>query len=263
MRVWNRAVSPFVSALALIALIALVVLFALPAYADRMALWKIVHDKCVVHFKAGEGPAPCDSVDLTGGEDGGVALLKDLVGVAQMLAISTRRVTGIEDPAVLEPAGSHYFAAAWAARAQVEAHLRRPLPREAVSIAINSEFARSQDQLHLHVDCVDKDVAAALAANSGALDAQFRPMTLELKGRRYWARRLDSTDLSDVSPFRLLADGIDGAKVEMGLWSLAAMPASFSGSPGFILLADRSESGRGGHAEDLQDHDCLITGPKS
>jgi CDP-diacylglycerol pyrophosphatase len=257
MRVRNRAVSLFVSALAL------AVLFVLPAHADRMALWKIVHDKCVVHFEAGEGPAPCDSVDLTGGEDGGVALLKDLNGVAQMLAISTRRVTGIEDPALLEPAAPRYFAAAWAGRAQVEAHLHRPLPREAVAIAINSEFARSQDQLHLHVDCVDKDVAAALASKSGALDAQFRPMAVELKGRRYWARRLDSTDLSGVSPFRLLADGIDGAKGEMGLWSLAAIPASFSGSPGFILLADRSESGRGGHAEDLQDHDCLITGPKS
>jgi CDP-diacylglycerol pyrophosphatase len=257
MKVWNRAVFPFVSALALIAL------FALPAYADRMALWKIVHDKCVVHFAAGEGPAPCDVVDMTGGEEGGVALLKDLNGVAQMLAISTRRVTGIEDPAVLEPAASHYFAAAWAARAEVEAHLHRPLPRDAVSIAINSEFARSQDQLHLHVDCVDKDVAATLASQSSALDARFRPMAVELKGRRYWARRLDSTDLSEVSPFRLLADEIDGAKREMGLWSVAAIGAGFSGNPGFILLADRYESGRGGHAEDLQDHDCLITGPKS
>jgi CDP-diacylglycerol pyrophosphatase len=257
MRVRNRAVSLFVSALAL------AVLFVLPAHADRMALWKIVHDKCVVHFEAGAGPAPCDSVDLTGGEDGGVALLKDLVGVAQMLAISTRRVTGIEDPAVLEPAASHYFAAAWAARARVEAHLHRRLPREAVSIAVNSEFARSQDQLHLHVDCVDKDVAATLASQSSALDARFRPMAVELKGRRYWARRLDSTDLSEVSPFRLLADEIDGAKREMGLWSVAAIGAGFSGNPGFILLADRYESGRGGHAEDLQDHDCLITGPKS
>jgi CDP-diacylglycerol pyrophosphatase len=257
MRVWNGAVSPFVS------VFAFAFLFVVPAHADSMALWKIVHDKCVVHFEAGAGPAPCDSVDLTGGEDGGVALLKDLVGVAQMLAISTRRVTGIEDPAVLEPAASHYFAAAWAGRAQVEAHLHRPLPREAVSIAVNSEFARSQDQLHLHVDCVDKDVAAALASQSSAFDAQFRPMAVELKGRRYWARRLDSADLSDVSPLRLLADGIDGAKGEMGLWSLAAIAASFSGSPGFVLLADRYESGRGGHAEDLQDHDCLITGPKS
>jgi CDP-diacylglycerol pyrophosphatase len=120
---------------------------------------------------------------------------------------------------------------------------------------------RSQDQLHFHVDCLDKDVAAALASYQGALDDQFRPMTVELKGRRYWARRVDSADLSDVSPFRLLADGIEGAKDEMGSWSLAAVGADFSGKPGFILLADRTELIGGGHAEDLQDHDCVIMAP--
>jgi CDP-diacylglycerol pyrophosphatase len=122
---------------------------------------------------------------------------------------------------------------------------------------------RSQDQLHFHVDCLDKDVAATLAAYKTALDDAFRPMTVDLKGRRYWARRVDSVDLSDVAPFRLLADGIEGAKAEMGLWSLAAVGADFADRPGFILLADRTEAGAGGHAEDLQDHDCLITGPKS
>ena len=48
----------------------------------------------------------------------------------------------------------------------------------------------------------------------------------------------------------LLADGIDGAKSEMGLWSLAAVGAKFSGKPGFVLLADRAGPTGGGHAED-------------
>jgi CDP-diacylglycerol pyrophosphatase len=244
--------------------VALLLLFAPPAYADRNVLWSIVHGQCVPHFEAGERPpAPCDSVDLAGGADRGFALLKDLVGVAQLLAIPTRRLSGIEGPALLAPDAPDYFADAWTGRARVEAHLGQALPREAVGVAVNSMFSRSQDELHLHVDCIDKDVAAAHEAYSQNLDEQWRPMTVALKGRRYWARRLESADLTDASPFRLLADGIAGARQEMGLWSLAAVGADFSGRPGFILLADRAELTSGGHAEDVQDHTCEIVRRKS
>jgi CDP-diacylglycerol pyrophosphatase len=87
-------------------------------------------------------------------------------------------------------------------------------------------------------------------------------MSIDLRGRRYWARRLDSENLSDASPFRLLAEGVEGAKTEMGLWSILAAGADFDGKPGFILLADHTELTAGGHAEDLQDHDCAIVPPK-
>ncbi len=245
----------------LIAMIPLVLFTAQPARADRTTLWNIVALKCLRHFAKAEAPTPCESVDISQGEDRGVALLKDVVGVAQMLAVPTRRVTGIEDPALLAPDAPDYFAAAWEGRVRVEAHLRRRLPREAVGVTVNSMVARSQDQLHLRIDCVDKDVAAALHDYQGPLDEQWRVMTVELKGRRYWARRLDSTDLADASPFRLLAEGVAGAKQEMGQWSLAAIGANFAGKPGFILLADHAELVAGGHAEDLQDHACAIAGP--
>jgi CDP-diacylglycerol pyrophosphatase len=48
----------------------------------------------------------------------------------------------------------------------------------------------------------------------------------------------------------------------MGIWSLAAVGAVFSGKPGFILLADRADQTAGGRAEDLQDHDCAIAEAK-
>ena len=86
-------------------------------------------------------------------------------------------------------------------------------------------------------------------------------MAVELKGRRYWARRLDDSGLSEPSPFRLLADGIEGAQAEMGAWSLILVGATFAGKPGFALLADRRDALSGGHAEYLQDHDCAIAPP--
>jgi CDP-diacylglycerol pyrophosphatase len=229
-----------------------------PAQADPMALWRIVHGECLPHVEAGEGPKPCEAVDLNGGAAEGVAILKDLVGVAQMLAIPTRRITGIEDPQMLEPDAPKVFADGWKARTLVEARLGKQLPREAVALAINSKWSRSQEQLHVHVDCVAESVVEVLAGYRSALDDHWRAMTEPLKGRIYFARRVDSTDLEDIQPLRLLADGLEGAKEHMGDYSLAAVGAEFDGRPGFILLADSFSLEGGGHAEDVEDHDCAI-----
>lgn len=232
-------------------------LSAVPARADRMALWNIVHGQCEPHLAAGQGPKPCVDVD----EADGVALLKDLHGVAQELAIPTKRITGVEDPAVLAPDAPNYFAYAWRERVELEKLLKHPLSREMVGVSVNSSYSRSQDQLHLHIDCMDKGVAAALKDYASALDETFRPMTIPLNGRVYWARRIDGEELGDRSPFGMVAQGIEGAKEKMGAWTLILVGENFSGKPGFALLADHAEMLGGGHAEDLQDHDCAIAPP--
>jgi CDP-diacylglycerol pyrophosphatase len=86
--------------------------FSGPAHADPLALWRIVHGACVPYVEAGLGPKPCERVDLDGGVDQGVAILKDLVGIAQMLTIPTRRITGIEDPQMLALNAPPVFAVA-------------------------------------------------------------------------------------------------------------------------------------------------------
>ncbi|MGO9418039.1 CDP-diacylglycerol diphosphatase [Roseiarcus sp.] len=240
--------------------LALPLALAGPARADPNALWRIVHDGCVPHFDAGKGPTPCEVVDMNGGVAEGVAILKDRVGVAQMLAIPTRRISGIEDPQMLAPDAPPVFADGWKAKTFVEARLGgRALPREAVALAINSQYARSQDQLHVHVDCVRIDVLKALEGYKSALDDQWRAMTVALNGRAYFARRLLSDDLIHDEPLlRLLADGLPDAKAHMGAMSMAAIGADFDGKPGFVLLADVFSLEGGGHAEDLQDHNCAI-----
>jgi CDP-diacylglycerol pyrophosphatase len=225
--------------------------------ADRMVLWRIVHEKCVVDEKAEGAPAPCIAVDISGGEDNGVAILKDLNGIAQHFAIPTRRIAGIESPDILDPTSPNYWRAAWSARSYLNARLPRELPRDAIGLAINAASRRSQDQLHIHIDCVAPDVRDALAAYGDKLSVDWHVLPFALKGRRYWARRLDSADLSDVAPFRLLADGVAGAKGDMAAETLVAIGATFPpASAGFILLADRAEPGAGGHGEDLLDASC-------
>jgi CDP-diacylglycerol pyrophosphatase len=230
-----------------------------PAAADPSTLWNIVHGQCVPHAMGGEGPGQCVAVDMAGGERQGVAILKDLVGEAQMLAIPTRRISGIEDPQMLAADAPNVFAAAWKAKQQVEGRLHgHVLPREAVVIAINSEWRRSQNQLHLHVDCIAKNVEDGLKQTVPPLDETWRRMGFALNGRTYLARRLDSTDFSDAEPLKLLAEGVEDARGDMADYTLAAVGATFGGKPGFILLADKISPDGGGHAEDLQDHDCAV-----
>lgn len=233
-------------------------LAATPARADRGTLWHLVHDLCAPRQQAGEAPSPCEMIDLTDGEDKGVALLKDREGVAQYLAIPTRKISGIEDPLILAPDAPNYFAFAWGNRAKLDAKVGAPLPREAVAIAVNSAYARSQDQLHLHIDCLRPDVMATLAADGKSFDDTWRAMAEPLNGRVYFARRLLSADLADAKPFELLASGVEGAKDHMKYETLAVIGASFEGKPGFILLADHAELAAGGHAEDIEDHTCAV-----
>jgi CDP-diacylglycerol pyrophosphatase len=229
------------------------------AMADRLVLWRIVHGQCVPAALQREPmPKPCLDVQLQEGEGGGFAVIKDINGRAQLLLIPTTPVTGIEDSRLLDAGAPDYFAAAWRARALMNPLLPATPAREDIGVTINSQFARSQDQLHLHVDCLRADVVKALADYAPHFDGQWRPMTDALQGRKYFARRVDSADLEDVEPFRLLARDMPVKPDEMAHWSLAAVPVDFADKPGFVLLADRAELTAGGHAEDLQDHDCAV-----
>jgi CDP-diacylglycerol pyrophosphatase len=241
------------SRLALVfALVAGALFAANSARADRNALWRIVHEQCVPAAAKGEAlPPPCLSVAKND------AVIKDRNGIAQLLEIPTAKITGIEDPQVLAPGAPNYFADAWAQRGLMDRYLPKPPPREALSITVNSEVARSQDQLHLHVDCLSPESAKTLADYAPHIDGEWRPMTETLAGRRYYVRRI--ADLETVNPFRVLAQHPPApSPAMMGQWTLAAVPLTFDGKPGFALLADTSELTAGGHAEDIQDHDCAL-----
>ncbi len=229
---------------------------------DPDALWRIVHDRCVPEQQAHERPRPCEYVSL----EGGWALLKDRNGVAQFLLIPTARVTGIEDRALLAPDAPDYFGAAWHGRHAVLARLERPLPRDALSLAINSDTGRSQNQLHIHIDCLRPDVRAALHTEAERIGTAWAPFPHGIDGRPYIARRVEQADLAGVNPLRLLAEAPQVGTGGIGDWTLVVAGAIFRDGgqqgtrDGFILLADRADPARGdrGNGETLQDHACTL-----
>jgi CDP-diacylglycerol pyrophosphatase len=78
-----------------------------------------------------------------------------------------------------------------------------------------------------------------------------------LAGHRYDAIALDGEDLDAVDPFVLLADGIPGARDDMGSRTLVAVGVTGAdGRPGFVILSDHADAANGDLAEgeELQDH---------
>ena len=229
--------------------------------ADPDALWKIVHDQCVPDQQQNSDPAPCALVDRHEGDTKGYAVLKDIVGATQYLLIPTARVPGIESALLLAPDAPNYFADAWRERGFTERAEGYPLPRQAISLTINSAFGRSQNQLHIHIDCIRADIAAALQRQLGAIGDSWAPLPVPLAGHPYWAVRVPGDDLDNINPFALLVDGVPGAREVMGKQTLVVVGAEFAdGRPGFIVLTDRANPATGDKAsgEELQDHDCAI-----
>lgn len=228
---------------------------------DRDVLWRIVHDQCVPNQQQNDTPAPCSLVALDQGVDRGHAVLKDIRGATQFLLIPTRRVSGIESPELLEPDAPNYFAAAWEARRFVEERAGRSLPRDGISLAINSSLARSQDELHIHVDCLRVDIRDSLREQAANIADRWAPLTVPLAGQRYLAMRVRGASLDGQDPFQLLAAGVPGARQEMGRYTLVAVGMERpGGEPGFVLLAARADAATGhdGWGEILQDHACAL-----
>ncbi len=230
-----------------------------PVHSNGLALWRILHDRCVPDQMQHATPAPCTVVALSPDEAHGFVVLKDRNGVAQHLLMPTARITGIEDPLILQPGAPNFFAIAWSQRGLLEQRLGHSLGAGQTVVAVNSRYGRSQDQLHLHIDCLGAPSVAALASlGETARDWSSPPVTL--KEQVYRIRWVDTPELASTSPFHMLADGLSVPPAEMGAWTLALVGAHRGVHDGFYLLAQRYDPARGrrASAEDLQDYDCHL-----
>ena len=222
------------------------------------ALWQIVHDQCVPEWQRHRKlTRPCVFVNSRGG----YAVIRDRKGANQFLLIPTRRIAGIESRGLLAPHAVDYFAAAWRSRKWVERAVGHAMPPDMLSLAVNSQFARSQNQLHIHIDCVRPDVRDALNDRAAAIGARWSPFDVWFFGHHYRAMTVAGTTLAGRNPFQLLAAGIAGARANMGQYTLVVVGARFAGNaPGFVILADRADPANGDRAggEELQDHGCAL-----
>jgi len=230
-----------------------------PVHADGQVLWHIVNDSCVPSQLRSGDPSPCTSVSITAGRDRGYVVLKDRVGTGQYLVMPTILVSGIEDPLLTRPGAPDYFTPAWGARRLVAARFGRALAREDIGIAVNSRYGRSQDLLHLHVDCLRRDVRDALRRDMTDIGTIWSRRPMALAAHRYYVIWVDGDETVEANPFALLAKRLHVRPADMGAWTILLSGAHFSGKPGFILLAAHADpaTSDNGSAEILLDHDCM------
>jgi len=214
---------------------------------DRNALWKIAQ-QCRDDQQQNHNPAPCDSVNL----EKNYVILKDRVGVAQYLLIPTKKISGIESLAMLANDTTNYWQAAWEARHYLFKQLGRELPSDDLGMAINSSIARSQDQLHIHIDCLNQDIRNVLDQHAGEFDEHWH--NIMLAGHIYHGRRIK--DLQGLEPFHILAENHILANDDIKLTTLVVIGSK----DGFILLYDTANPIQGdlAHGEDVLDHSCTI-----
>jgi CDP-diacylglycerol pyrophosphatase len=210
---------------------------AIAAASERQALWQVVR-ACVADYRLSGSPFPCLAVDLAGGEDRGDVVLRRPLGRPDTILAPTRKIVGLEDPWLQSPQAPNYFAAALDARAFVAGADGTALKLDEAALAVNSRFARTQDQLHIHIGCLS-------ARARRMLDASVAELKLRAWGRvgalapetAFWGWRTGQANLDGVEPFRLAAERAPGKSADLGRLMIVVAGARITGRDELVVLA--------------------------
>ncbi len=229
----------------------------------RTQLWDMTQ-KCIATAGTPDSPPACIHVERAQGLDHGYLVLKDMKGTSHFLVIPTVQVTGIEDAKLLRDNSPNYWKFAWDQREQVSLALGKKIPDAELGLAANPPFARSQDQLHIHIDCVKPDVLTELnrQRTEGKIGSDWSaPMILG--DATYEVRFLARKTLKKNNPFKVLAKHLQPGD-QMGLHTLVVVRAEGAGGAdgGFYLIDGHraaDDTTTPVHGEALLDLNCQQT----
>lgn len=227
----------------------------LPADAGRDALRQIVQNQCVVNWTQHNDPSPCERVSLfdAKADNSGYAVLADRKGGAHYLLIPTQTMAGIDSSELLDPDTPNYFAEAWRARDLIGKFVGHEVPRSAIALAVNTANSRTQDQFHIHIECLRQDVFKSLRAAADQVTDHWSPVNVA--GSTYEALGIKDENLSASNPFELLASLSSDARHHMSNYTLVVAGMQYKSGPGFIVL-----TGTGPTGELLLDSSCAVAG---
>ncbi|AGW94735.1 MULTISPECIES: CDP-diacylglycerol diphosphatase [Cupriavidus] len=221
----------------------------------RDGLWRNVQQRCLASAPASH--PDCAQVDRSRG----LVLYKDAIGVSHYLVIPAHPVTGVEDGKAWDGAGANPWAFGWEARGIVGQALGKAVPDDMLGLAINSRSSRSQDQLHIHLDCISAAARALVNGGSGAIGTGWT--ALRHDGKPVRAKFVPaSTPVLTVDPFLLVRNGAnDGAAApppDRGIF--VTYVRDRQGRTGFVVVdqpVDKT-AGSNGHASDFLDRRCRL-----
>jgi CDP-diacylglycerol pyrophosphatase len=221
-------------------------------------LWNTVSKECVPNQKTNGTPAPCDEVFFEKDGVAGHVVFKDSKGPLQYLLLPITKITGIESPLILADDTPNYFYQAWEAKTHMENIYKSSIPAEEISLAVNSQLGRSQNQLHIHISCIRTDVKDLVHKNLQLIGESWGPFPGGILGHNYFARHITLDQLKNKNAFKLLSE-LSLTKNNMNEFGLALVAIkNIDESISFILLTDRAAILKldRGTVEEIQDHDC-------
>lgn len=218
------------------------------------ALWQLISQRCVVGMEQDGNPAPCTKVD----EAKGYVTLKDRNGPLQYLVMPVTKITGTESPALLKANAPKFFAMSWDERHLLAEKYGRPINDSALSLAINSAYGRTQNQMHIHISCLRPDIRTALDDLAPKLTNQWQAFSFD--NSDYQIRTLSDAELHAESSFKRIARELQIDPEDMGKYGLALATLA---DGRLVLLALRASwfGLEKASPELLQDHSCAILTP--
>jgi len=216
---------------------------------------RLVARSCAAAHRLFGTPLPCLEVRPRSGNQVGTIVLSTPFE-NHILLTPALDITGLESPRLRDPGSDIYWKAAWAARHFLLDQSHGLSNHKIIGLAANSQASRSQDQFHIHVDCVKAGLTKTLLAEDQQFGNSWNLLPFYVDGQRYYGRKIREEDLAQSS---LIADLIfDNPAFAKSLSELTIALIGIPGSEGrarFYALAGLAYS-PGEGAENVLDHSC-------
>lgn len=209
-------------------------------FLPRSALWAVVRS-CVLAKASLGTPFPCLEVSPPTPGEPGFAVIRAPSHTTHIIVTPTDHIPGIESPLLLQPAAGAYWRAALAARRLVVEASNGRASLDAVGLALNSERTRSQDQLHIHAECVRPEILQAIRAQSGEIGAAWRVLAHPVDRERLFARTVTAATLASDNLFAILAE-IPGIHGDLSHVTVLVVAAGGGEAERFHVIAGSSRS---------------------
>ncbi|WP_233968312.1 CDP-diacylglycerol diphosphatase [Pectobacterium polaris] len=217
------------------------------------ALWEIVSEQCVPNQQRNGKPAPCLEVNLAEG----YVLFDDRNGPYHDLLLPTDKISGIESPELLQPGIPNFFEQAWVHRSRLSNEAGKPIRDDYLSLAINSRYGRTQNQLHIHIACLRPEIYQTLNQQFPTLSGDWKTLPAKINGHIYLAKTLTANELMQSDPFKTLDRYAQQRDESIGKYGLA-MVSTPAGEK--VLLASGLDvfNMSLGSVEEIQDFSCAL-----
>ncbi|MFP3019468.1 MAG: CDP-diacylglycerol diphosphatase [Arsenophonus sp.] len=217
-------------------------------------LWKTINQQCIPQFKTGILESPCIKVD----EKQRYIIYKDRNGVLHNLLLPLDRISGIESSILQQKKTKNYFLLAWKNRKLFIKSEDKSFNEEFLSLAINSKYGRTQEQLHIHIACLKPEVFQIIKDNENYITNSWKPLKKKINNHQYIAIKIPFSNIDKISPFNYIKKYAAEQGDRISYYGLAMILSNQKNE--FILLANRIRlfDFNFGSAGEIQDYQCKL-----